>query len=328
MATYKDTISKNYGSVLFNASNIIDNPKKVFSVSPAIDVGLSGGVPEGSWVSFAGPTGCGKSTTGLQLMASMQADGRKCFYLDVEHRLKPMNLQGIHGLDADKIEIVRSTPDRLLNAEEFLEIGCQIIRDPSNFGGVLIVDSSSALCPSKEIVDPVSGEIRSTQPKIMASFCRKMSGVVNVTNFVVVIIQHVITNTSGYGAKWVVDGGEKIKYQLDVRMITKNQPEKWGDARKPAGQIVEWDILKSALGQSGLKCTSYIRYGHGLDNVKEVCALATELSVIDKAGAWYKFTHAGKEYKFQGEEKLSNAIEASPEIYTYLFDTCKHMLGI
>lgn len=328
MPTYKEIVSKLYGDVISSAINILDNPKYIYSVSPAIDIALSGGIPEGSWVSFAGPPGCGKSTTALQLMANAQKNKRKAFYVDVEHRLKPINLFGVHGLEADKIEHIHSIPTKVLTAEDFLEISKQIIRDPQNFGGILVIDSTSALCPGTEIVDPVSGQIRSIQPKIMASFCRQMAGVVNATSFTVVMIQHLITNTSGYGSPWSVDGGEKIKYQLDVRMITKGQPEKFGDERKPLGQIVKWEVLKSALGQSGMKCNSYIRYGYGLDEIKEICDISIELGLVEKAGSWFKLTYDKEEKKYQGEEKLYQGVKANPKVVDHLFTESKKILGI
>lgn len=329
MPTYKEIVSKQFGDVISSAKDILDNPLQVFSIGPALDIALSGGVPEGSWVSFIGPPGCGKSTTALQLMASYQKAGRKCFYLDVEHRLKIMNLLGVHGLNPDSIEHIHSTKDKILTAEMFLEIACQIILDPENYGGIMIIDSTSALCPSKESVDPISGEIRSIQPKIMANFCRKMAGVVNATRFTVVIIQHLITNTSGYGAKWHVDGGEKVKYQLDVKCVTTGAPEKYGpDDRRPLGQIIEWKVDKSALGQSGTKCNSYLKYGYGLDETKEIANLAVDLAIINKAGAWFKFTFEGTEHKYQGEEKLCAAIKANPKIYDYLSSEVYKMLGI
>lgn len=327
--SYKDIISKQFGDVITSAKEILDKPLHVFSISPALDIALSGGIPEGSWVSFTGPPGCGKSTTALQLMASYQKAGRKCFYLDVEHRLKKMNMTGVHGINPEHIEHIHSIPEKILTAEQFLEIACQIMLDPANYGGIMIIDSTSALCPSKEIVDPVSGEIRSIQPKIMASFCRKMAGVVNATRFTVVIIQHLITNTSGYGAKWMTDGGEKVKYQLDVKLVTTGTPEKYGpDERKPLGQIIEWKVEKSALGQSGTKCHSYLKYGYGLDEAKEMANVATDLAIINKKGAWFSFQYGDKELKYQGEEKLSQALRDDPQMYEAVASSVRTMLGI
>ena len=335
MSTYKKIVSEKFGDVICPALSIVDNPKQVFSISPALDIALCGGVPEGSWVSFVGPPGCGKSTTALQLLASTQKEqyyikGKKrpLFYMDVEHRLKPMNLYGVHGLDPKDITLIRSTPEKQLSAEEFLEILKQIIKDPSNYGGVAIIDSSSALCPSSEIADPISGAIRSNQPRIMASFCRQLAGSVNAMNFTVIMIQHLITNTSGYGEKWQTDGGEKIKYQLDVKLLTKGKTDKWEDGRRQIGQIIEWDVIKSALGQSGLSCKSYLKYGHGLDEAKEICNLATELGIIEKGGSWFSYEYNGEKKKYQGENNLYNSISVDPAILDDLFSKSKALLGV
>lgn len=339
--SFSEAIAKKYGDVMTDADKILEVNKQVFSISPALDIALSGGVPEGSWVAFAGPPGCGKSTTALQLLSSVQnarynieGQQRKCFYLDVEHRLKKMNLLGVHGIDPTKVKHVHSTREQQLSAEDFLEILKQIIRDGSNYGGIAIVDSCSALCPTGEITDAISGTIRSTQPKVMGSFCRQLAGVAAVMNFTVVFIQHLITNTSGYGEKWLTDGGEKIKYQLDIKLITKGKPPKWAengtkeDPGKPIGQEVEWEVIKSALGQSGLSCKSYLRYGYGLDEVKEICVLAKDLAVIDVKGSWFSLNYNGEVKKFQGEQNLYLAMQADPLMSASIFGQAKSMLGL
>lgn len=335
MPTYKDTVSKKYGDVLFPALSIVENTLQSFSVSPAIDIALSGGIPEGSWVSFAGPPGCGKTSTALQVMAESQkpkynigGKTRPSFYFDVEHRLKPMNLYGIHGLNPDNIQIIRSSKERQLSAQDFLEIIKLVIRDPENFGGVAIIDSTSALCPHDDLFDEVNGQRRSVMPKIMADFCRQMAGNVRTSQFTVIMIQHLITNTSQYGAKWQVDGGEKVKYQADVQMFTKGKPERWGDDRHPTGQIIEWEVIKSSLGQSGLSCSSYLKYGYGLDETKEVCNIATELSVVEKAGSWYKAKVGDTDYKWHGEEALYQAVKDDNKLLDHLFTESKKILGI
>jgi len=336
MPTHKEIVSSKFGNVIFSAQEILDKEYQVFSVSPAVDIALSGGIPEGCWVSLIGPPGCGKSTTALQILAETQKEKynlkgkqRPSFYLDVEHRLKPMNLYGVHGLNPSTIEVIHSVPDKQLTAEDFLTILTQIIRHPDNFGGVAVIDSTSALCPSGEVVEDVCGTIRSTQPRIMASFIRQMAGVVRSAQFTIIMIQHLITNTSGWGEKLQVDGGEKLKYQCDVKLLTKSKPLFWGgDERRPTGQVIEWDVIKSALGQSGLSCKSYLRYGYGLDEAKEICDLAVELAVIKKSGSWFKMDYNGEEKKVQGEDKLYHLLQSDPKMLESLFSQSKAILGI
>jgi recombination protein RecA len=85
-------IQKKYGEgVLMDASFLLDEEKIVIPVSPAIDIALRGGIPEGSVCTFSGKSGSGKSTTALQIAANAQKKeygSRKIYYADVECRLK------------------------------------------------------------------------------------------------------------------------------------------------------------------------------------------------------------------------------------------------
>jgi recombination protein RecA len=320
-----ENILKKYGDIVTAGTGLLDKKTQVFPISPSIDFAIGGGVPEGSFVSISGPPGCGKSTTTLQLIANCQrpefyinGKPRKIFYADVEHRLKPMNMRGVVGLNPEGIQVIKSTKEHILSAQEFLDVIEALIKDPENEGCIVVVDSSSALCPADEMVAETSGQIRSTQPKIMAHWCRKMAGPVKVMSATVIMIQHLITNTSGYGEKWQVDGGEKLKFQLDVNITTRNKPEDWEEDGAKIGQIVEWKVIKSAMGQSGNTARSCLRYGKGLDAIKETFILGVDLGIINKAGAWFSFDMNGETIKTQGEAKMCAVFAERFDVYSYV----------
>jgi len=328
-----ENIMKKYGDILTAGTGLLDKKIQVYPVSPSIDFVLGGGIPEGSFVSISGPPGCGKSTTTLQIIANAQkpefninGKPRKIFYADVEHRLKPMNMTGIDGLDPSGIQIIKSTKEHILSAQEFLDIVEAIVKDPENEGCIVVIDSSSALCPADEQVAETSGQIRSVQPKIMAHFCRKMAAPVKVMSATIILIQHVITNTSGYGEKWMVDGGEKVKYQLDVNITTRNKPEKWIEDGVIVGQIVEWLVIKSAMGASGNTASSCLRFGRGLDAIKESFLLAVDLGVIDKGGSWFSFDMNGETIKTQGEPKMCELFAQRPEVFKFVKEKLSELI--
>jgi hypothetical protein len=97
---------------------------------------------------------------------------------------------------------------------------------------------------------------------------------------------------------------------------------------------------------------SYIRYGSGIDEVRELCEIANELTFIKQAGAWYTITTAienqkdpaiqallkkndidvnsvdlvDKFFKFQGMSKLSDFIEENVEIQQFLYEEIRNVL--
>jgi hypothetical protein len=53
---------------------------------------------------------------------------------------------------------------------------------------------------------------------------RKNAAYISINKITLIIVQHLITNTSGYGAPFLEDGGQKIKYQADVKLRTPVSP--------------------------------------------------------------------------------------------------------
>ena len=52
---YSATLEKRFGKgIITDASTILSEEKKIVSVCPSLDIGLSGGIPQGSWVICSG----------------------------------------------------------------------------------------------------------------------------------------------------------------------------------------------------------------------------------------------------------------------------------
>lgn len=320
-------LRKDIGKCIFKASEIYEEKSnlKNIKVSPALDFSLNGGIQEGSWVSVIGMPKTGKTSTVLQICANAQQEGRKVIYLDAEGRMKKHNLGGIDGLDLDNMEMIRAPEGSILSAEEFLTILETMIQQPENAGAVVVIDSVSSLIPKRDIETMVDGERRPGLPKILGDFTRRMGQVIPRTRNVVVLIGHLIANTSGYGKKNVADGGIKIQYQADTQIEVKRSDPWLVDGSK-IGQIITWTIKTSSLGASGTEAVGYFRYNRGLDGVQEMIELAEAFDVVDKAGAWYALPfmknhdddYTEKKYKFQGVSKLYNYIEENPNVMDLL----------
>lgn len=324
MTDYKALI-KQYGEgIIQNASYILDEEKQIVSVSPAIDIGLHGGIEEGTWTMLSGAPKCGKTTTALQIARNAQKLGKKIFYLNVEGRFKKKNATGIEGLDVDGIEVVSSTQEHILSAEDFLNIASYLIKTYP--GCVLIIDSVSQLCSAKELTEDITGQTRSLGPKIMSSFCKHMGGVVPIQNTIVIMINHLITNTSGYGAKYMEDGGRKSQYQVDNKLRQKLVAKWKNKDEKQIGQVVTWDVVESSLGAPGSVVESCLRYGTGIDATLELITLGMDLALIDKAGSWLTLSYLAEPVKYQGTEKVYNHLMDNPVHLEQLQAEIKAML--
>lgn len=319
------TLEKEFGDVFIDPQFIIDKKRTVFPVSPKLDIALEGGIPSGCWGIISGLSKSGKSTLALNICAKAQKPeygSRKCYYLDVEHRLEKKNLLGIQGLELDqnKLCIIASTKDNILTAEKALTIAEKILKTES--GIVLVIDSSSALCTAKEYDGDIAAEGRNSGPKLLAQFTRKLAQIVPVQDSLVIIIQHMIANTSGYGSPFLEDGGYKIVYQSDFKIRVQSF-KRWDLDDKQIGQILNCHIIYSALGQPGAKVENYLRYGDGIDSCWENIELACDLGLINKSGSWFSLDFLDKPEKVQGQQKIWNFLKQNPDKELYLNNLIK-----
>ncbi len=282
-------VEKDYGKgVAVNGKDILDYKPMVIPVSPSIDVAISGGIPEGSWFDLVSKEKVGKTTTALHFAANCQKKeygGREVMYLDIEQRLKGMNLRGVEHLNLDKFHVIRHVKGRVVTGQDFLAIGEDFLKGVE--GGVLIVDSYSMICHSNEHEGGIGTSTRGAGGySLLSGFCRQMAGVVPVMRCIVIGIIQLMANPSGYGSGMTEKGGNAIKYQSDVKLKAK-KCEPWLVNGKIIGQIVTWHCMWSALGAPGAEAQSYIRYEHGIDVIAESIIFASDIGLISKAGKWY-----------------------------------------
>jgi recombination protein RecA len=329
----KDDVTKQFGSdIMLSASALVDRKNVIIPVSPSLDIILSGGVPEGSFVILTGQPKCGKTTTSLDFAATAQKPEyqgdlkkpRHVYYLNIEGRLKKRDLEGIPGLDLSRFDIIGSQQGKILHAEEYLQIAERIINEEP--GSVLIIDSYSALCTEAEITSDMDKMQRADGAKLLAKFCRKVANVIPVNKNIVIGITHLMGNPTGYGAEFKEKSGQAIAYQTDIKLRAKTfKPWLLGADNTQIGQEIEWQVACSALGPPGATITSYIRYGQGIDKCMELISLAVDLGLINKGGAWY--TIDGVKEKFQGTEKLRTYFLENHEEYSKLLKSVKEMMG-
>lgn len=334
----KELLLKNFEEkfgvgIIKTAHEILDKPQQIIPVSPKLDMIFGGGIPEGSWLTLTGKRKCGKTTTALHFAAKCQLPEhgfREVYYIDIEGRLKKMNLQGIANLNMEKFHAVQSTKDKIMSGQEFLTAAEHILKTQEK--AVVIIDSYSQICHEKELVEGVGVSTRGAGGyTLLAQFCRQMSNVVPVMNSIVIGITHLMANVSGYGAPLVEKGGNAIEYQGDVKARAKSVTA-WkvgGDGGKQIGQIVTWVCEWSALCGPGNEVESYIRYGKGIDELYEVIACAMEIGLITGGGAkssWYTLNFIEEAPKLQGGENVYKYISSNPEVQKKLLTQVSQMM--
>lgn len=349
------SIVSKYGDVVRSGTEVLEsiNSLEIIGLSPSLDIALGGGLREGSVVVMTGDPKSGKTTTALHFASKCQKLGKRVIYVNTEGRLSKQNFDGIKGLQPDNILIIESTDDRILSAEDFLNIiEYYINNDP---GCLIIADSLSNMVPACELEGEVRTGVRNALPRLLSMFFKRISGTLMKNKTILICITHNIANTGGspYAPQKMADCGNMLQYQAGTNMVITHRG-KWQvpkDTGQHVGQIANWSIKTSnAGGRPNSTAESWIRYGIGIDEVQEIVQIACEFRLIKASGAWYTIQCAVDEsnntvvlktlqqnnvgqtpeeiekfFKFQGVNNVSEFLTNNPTIAQFVYEKIKEL---
>lgn len=318
-----DLILKDFKDCITNADYLKGLRTEIVSVSPKFDLGLTGGIPFGSFCLVSGKPGQGKSSLSLHIAAQAQAMCKDTcvYYFDIEGRIKYKDLIGNKklNLSEDKFKLIQSKPGQILTGDQFIDIGEKLINAKQKC--VFIFDSFSAISTRARQDADIKDRFRDDANLLLSTFCKRISQVIPINQNILIGICHVIADPGPSRSLWTEAGGNKIKYAADVKIMgTYFSP--WEEGGNIIGQCTNWKIDKSALGAPFGEICSYIRYGYGFDDYKENIDVAIDAGIVNKAGAWLSY----KDLKAQGFEKFRDLLTANVEIYKELTNSINSLL--
>lgn len=250
--------------------------------SITIDKALGiGGVPKGRIVEIYGPESSGKTTLTLHLIASAQASGAVCAFVDAEHALDTRYAK-VLGVRLD--ELLVSQPD---HGEQALDIADALAR--SGAVNLVVVDSVAALIPKAELEGDMGDTHVGLQARLMSQAMRKLSGVCAQTGTTLVFINQLRQKIGVvFGSPEVTTGGQALKYYSSVRMdIRRIGAIKEGD--KNIGHRTRVKVVKNKCAPPFGIAEFDIRWGHGIDTEAEILDLGLSTQCVQKAGSWLSF---------------------------------------
>ena len=333
ISNIENKITKDFGeNVIVSGNYISESSKIVVPVSPMMDMMLGGGIPFGSFVIPTGPPKVGKTATALDVAGSALGiksewdNPRELYFFNIEGRLNKRDLLGIHHLAKylkDNIKIIGSVPGKILTAENYLDIGEQLINEKP--GCIFIFDSFSQLCSKSGRENEWDGkQYRDDVPKFLSLLCKRISNVIPINKSIVIGITHRIANT-GFGfSSWAEASGTKIQYQVDVKLNAK-YCEAWKEGDVQIGQDIHWDCFCAPLlnGPTQGNCVSKLRYGYGLDKPSELISVAVDLGILQQKGAWYYY----EDSSFHGAKKIRDFVANTEKVYNEINSKYREMMG-
>ena len=335
-----DALKKQFGADIFVTGSYVSERKRtIIPVSPQFDVMLNGGIREGTFAISTGPPKIGKSSSALDFAStfletpSEKYGDRYVYFFDIEGRLNPRDLKGIKGLQKyvegaeleHRFTVIKSMPGKIIAGEEYLAMGEALINAMP--GCLFIFDSFSQLCSSERRKSEIGKRFRDDIPLYLADFCKRVSNVIPINDSIVIGITHLIANQGQGMSPWLEASGQKIQYQLDVKLRAKYE-QPWKDGETQIGQKVFWECHASPIGPPMRQCESRLRYGHGLDKETELAMICVDLGHIKKtSAASHWFTILEGTDKYNGLENVREKLVEDPGLYHELYKRFRETMG-
>src|SRR6187549_1388717 len=190
----------------------LEDVQVVSTGSLGLDIALGvGGLPRGRVVEIYGPESSGKTTLTLQVIAEMQRQNGTCSFVDAEHAL---DIQYAQKLGVKVSDLLISQPD---TGEQALEIVDSLVR--SGAVDLIVIDSVAALVPKAEIEGEMGDSLPGLQARLMSQALRKLTGVINRTNTMVIFINQIRMKIGVmFGSPETTTGGNALKFYASVRL--------------------------------------------------------------------------------------------------------------
>ena len=240
----------------------------------SLDVALGiGGIPKGRIIEVFGPESSGKTTLALHMIAE---------------------------------DLIVSQPD---TGEQALEIAEALVR--SGAIDIIVVDSVAALTPKAEIDGDMGDAHVGLQARLMSQALRKLAGVLNKSNTVIVFINQLREKVGiMFGNPETTPGGRALKFYSSVRLDIRRTENLKQDG-EVFGSRVRVKVVKNKVAPPFREAEFDIIYGKGISKSGNILDLAVNLDIVEKSGAWFSYngTRIG-----QGRENVKKYLEDNPEI--------------
>ena len=254
------------------------------SGSLTVDIALGvGGIPRGRITEIYGPESSGKTTLCLHVIAEAQKRGGLCAFVDMEHALDPQYARAI-GVNVDTLYI--SQPD---TAEQALEITEAFVR--SGALDVVILDSVAALVPRVEHEGEMGDSHVGIQARLMSQALRKLSGAIKQSNCVVMFTNQLRDKIGVmYGSPETTSGGKALKFYASVRLDIRRLESIKASGGEVVGNRVRIRVTKNKVAPPFREAEFDIMFLEGgISKSGEVLDLASEMVIIEKRGAFYRY---------------------------------------
>lgn len=305
------------GTIQMLSEGFVPEIKTFSSGSLTLDLAIGrGGFPRGRIVEVFGPESSGKTTIALLNAAEVQKSGEGLVgFVDAEHAFDPV-LAASYGVNLDELTYIDPK-----SAENAIDITEALIR--SGMYRTIIIDSVSALTPTKIVESSIEQQTMGLLARFMSTALQKLNGIAYQNDCTIIFINQIREKIGGYAPNGVVptttSGGRALPFYSSIRLNVR-RAENITNKDETIGHWVKVKVVKNKVGTPFKEAMFPLYYSVGVDRIYEIVELAVLAGVITQGGAWFRYadetgdaiTRDGVIYKWQGKANVTEFVRSNP----------------
>ena len=327
-----DRLSKSHSSIIRKAG-AIPLTERIPTGIAGLDVVTGGGWPRGRVIEVFGPESMGKTAMMLQCCKQEIQAGNEPLFVDLERTL---TLNHIDNQEKHSERIQKKEEAiKAYGLSENLTVGYPIYGEETidlvlkavELGSTLQVVDSLALMFPKKVLDEIENNSEYNHPAMaIAAMFNRLSGKllrgVEIAGSCVVFINQIRDKVNSMHGGTHTPGGHAVHHLFSVRVELTHSIK---DKDKPGLIRTHIKVAKNKTHTAWL--TTEIPILNGVVQLgRSLVFEAVKVGIIEKKGAWYKFSqeyltlnNIEKENVGNGEEKAGEFLEANQELYSLVY---------
>ena len=320
IAELNKSFSKKYGeSGVVKTANNLDKVKFYSTGIMGIDLALNSGFAVGRVCAINGTFSSAKSSLAYMTIAEQQRKDPSfyAYIYDAEQSTDITYLKALH-VDLDRVVI-----DQTKSAEE----GLTKLRDSiaSGIYGIAVLDSTSALSPSKANDEEISSVSMALVARILGNAYKQLAGVCADNNCTLLVIEQVRSaiNTMGMGPSEIKSVGRSGEFTFSQQVTMRRQTKVTEEDGLAVSNEITFKVTKNKVGVPYRKCTLVCRYGEGIDKITDLARASAKLGTVTKAGAWFYYPNKESctdDHRWQGEDAFCKYLKEHEDFKDKLYE--------
>lgn len=320
LAELNKSFSKKYGeSGVVKTANNLDKVKFYSTGIMGIDLALNSGFAVGRVCAINGTFSSAKSSLAYMTIAEQQRKDPSfyAYIYDAEQSTDITYLKALH-VDLDRVVI-----DQTKSAEE----GLTKLRDSiaSGIYGIAVLDSTSALSPSKANDEEISSVSMALVARILGNAYKQLAGVCADNNCTLLVIEQVRSaiNTMGMGPSEIKSVGRSGEFTFSQQVTMRRQTKVTEEDGLAVSNEITFKVTKNKVGVPYRKCTLVCRYGEGIDKITDLARSSVQLGTVSKGGAWFYYPNkesCTEDHRWQGEDAFCKYLKEHEDFKDKLYE--------